>query len=231
MDSAFDNFLTAMPQAAFIWVAILLLLAVAVVTSALPRFHGAHPVEENPYADEIENAATRAAATAVRRRAEWLAAQETVDSAWTAYEEADRAARRTSAATAYPLISRRRKPGENVDRQRYLHRAAGELCRSQDLSIAQLNDVYAHRGWNPRLHPVQQEPLLRNAARDHRLTAYRRSVEAERIAWRAAEAAADEVRSLRAEASSARMRGPAAEPIDQQWWSEQWAATELPAAA
>ncbi|MEV6301523.1 hypothetical protein AB0M02_19085 [Actinoplanes sp. NPDC051861] len=229
-----QSFLSAVPQAAAIWLIILLVLAVAVATARVPRaFTPAAEAEEkeNRLATELEAAAREASVTAGRRRAEWLAAQEAVESAWTAYEEADRTARRVSAATAYPLMSRRRKPGENVDRQRYLHRAATELCRTQDLSIGQLNDVYAHRGWNPRLHPVQQEPVLRNAARTYRLDAYRRAVAKEQAAWRGAEAAAETLRNLRAEAAAARLRDPAAEPADQHWWTEQWTPAELPAAA
>ncbi|WP_328460404.1 hypothetical protein OHA21_29730 [Actinoplanes sp. NBC_00393] len=228
-----QTFVGAVPQAAAIWLIILLVLAVAVATAKVPRglVSAVRKPEENQYAADLESAAAQAAETAGRRRAEWLAAQEAVDAAWTAYEEADEMARRISAATAYPLMSRRRKPGENVDRQRYLHRAATRLCRTHDLSIAQLNDVYAHRGWNPRLHPVQQEAELRNAARTYRLEAYQRAVAAERDAWRGAEAAAEAVRDLRAEAAAARLRDPAAEPIDQHWWSEQWTPAELPAAA
>ncbi|MFC7534686.1 hypothetical protein [Actinoplanes sp. GCM10030250] len=228
-----QSFVSAVPQAAAIWLIILLVLAVAVATAKVPR--ALTPPEpddgENRYATELETAARAAAATAGRRRAEWMAAQEDVEAAWTAYEEADELARRISAATAFPLMSRRRKPGDNVDRQRYLHRAASELCRTHDLSIAQLNDVFAHRGWNPRLHPVQQEPVLRNAVREFRLEAYRKAVEREQAAWRGAEAAAETVRDLRAEAAAARLRDPATEPVDQHWWAEQWTPAELTAAA
>jgi hypothetical protein len=233
MDSALQGFLSAVPQAAAIWLTILLLLAVAVATSRLPRLH--QPAEpepdENPYAAEIEGAVVEASTAAERRRAEWATAQDTVDAAWTAYELAESDARRIAAATAFPLMSRRRKPGENTDRQRYLHRAATELCRTQDLSIAQLNDVFAHRGWNPRLHPVQQEAVLHSAVRAHRLEAYRKAVAEEQSAWRGAEAAAETLRDLRAEAATARLRGPATDELEKQWWSEQWTGAELPATA
>ncbi|MEU4558012.1 hypothetical protein AB0F72_06465 [Actinoplanes sp. NPDC023936] len=233
MDSALQSFLSAVPQAAAIWLTILLLLAVAVVSARLPRATTppAPEPDENPYAAEVESAVAEASVAAERRRAEWLEAQQAVDAAWTAYEQAEEDARRIGAATAFPLMSRRRKPGENVDRQRYLHRAATELCRTQDLSIGQLNDVYAHRGWNPRLHPVQQEAALHAAVREHRLEAYRKVVAAEQAAWRGAEAAAETLRDLRAEAAAARLRGPASQAADQQWWSEQWTGAELPAAA
>ncbi|GAA4928425.1 hypothetical protein [Actinoplanes utahensis] len=234
MESVVQTLLGAVPQATAIWLSLLLILAVAVAVAAVPKGIDTAPVvpaEENRFAAELEAAADEAAEAAVRRRAEWVTAQETVDAAWAAYEEASETARRISAATAFPLMSRRRKPGENIDRQRYLHRVASELCRSQNLSIAQLNDVFAHRGWNPRLHPVQQEAVLRNAVREHRFAAYRKAFECEQAAWRSAEAAAETLRTLRAEAAAARLAGPAAEPADQQWWADQWTPAELPAAA
>lgn len=233
MESVLHSFFGSVPQATAIWLIILLAVAVAVAAAALPRGIRAPgaPAEDNRFAAGLEAAAIEAAEASGRRRAEWMTAQEDVDQAWAAYEQAAEAARRVALATAFPLMSRRRKPGENIDRQRYLHRAATEMCRSQDLSIAQLNDVFAHRGWNPRLHPVQQEPNLRNAVREHRFAAYRKAVEKERAAWRGAEAAAETLRGLRAEAAAARLRGPEAETTDQQWWADQWAPAELPAAA
>ncbi|GIE77612.1 hypothetical protein Aph02nite_35620 [Actinoplanes philippinensis] len=241
MESVLQTFLRAVPQATAVWIAVLLVLAVAVAVAALPRGVTTPPAPGagNRLADRLESAATEAAEVAERRRAEWLAAQQAVDETWAAYEQASDDARRIGATTAYPLMSRRRKLGENVDRQRYLHRAATELCRTQDLSIAQLNDVYAHRGWNPRLHPVQQEPVLRNAVRAHRFDAYQRAVERERAAWRSAEAAAETLRGLRAEASAARLRGPVTEAGEQQVYAEHWTSAEserrtpveLPAAA
>ncbi|MDI6101575.1 hypothetical protein QLQ12_23425 [Actinoplanes sp. NEAU-A12] len=232
MESVLQAFLSAVPQATAIWLTILLALAVAVAAAAVPRgVHAPEPAtEENRFAALLEAEAAEAAEAAARRRAEWLAAQQAVDETWAAYEQASETTRRMAATTAFPLMSRRRKPGDNIDRQRYLHRAATELCRTQDLSIAQLNDVFAHRGWNPRLHPVQQEAALYNAVREHRFEAYRQAVETERAAWRGAEAAAETLRGLRADAAAARLRGPEAEQADQRR-TEQWTPTELPAAA
>jgi hypothetical protein len=233
MESVLQTFISAMPQATALWLAVLLALAVAIAAASLPRSVTLpEPVaEQNPFADRLEAAALEAAEAAARRRAEWLAAQQAVDESWAAYEQASDDARRIAAATAFPLMSRRRKLGDNLDRQRFLHRAATELCRTQDLSIAQLNDVFAHRGWNPRLHPVQQEAELLNAVRAHRFEAYQRTVETERAAWRGAEAAAETVRGLRAEAAAARLHGPAGESTEQQVFAEHWTPAELPAAA
>jgi hypothetical protein len=227
-------FLSSIPQAVGIWLIIVLLLAIAAATVSVPRVLTEltpDATERERYADEVATAARRAAGTAERRRAEWEAAQTAVDAAWTAYEKADLNAKRIGAAGAFPLMSRRRKPGENVDRQRYLHSAATARCRAHDLSMDQLNDVLAHRGWNPRLHPVQQEAVLAQAVRAHRLADYYAATERERSAWRGAEAAAETLRSLRAEAMTAPLRVDVPEPADQQWWAEQWTTAEFPAAA
>ena len=105
-------------------------------------------------------------------------------------------------------------------------------CRNREISIAQLNDVYAHRGWNPRLHPVVQESVLKQAIRDHRWAQYQAALERERNAWQEAESAADALRSLRLEATAAVTRAGAVLPAgDEQWWADAWTTAELPAAA
>ena len=129
-------------------------------------------------------------------------------------------------------MTRRRKPGENADRQRYLHRAASQACRNREISIAQLNDVFAHRGWNPRLHPVVQEAALRHAVRDHRHAGYRRALDREREAWEEAGRAAEALRGLRLEAAAVSARAKAGQPVaDGRRRVDQWTAAELPAAA
>jgi len=184
------------------------------------------------YAGEVSVAAGRAAATAKRRRTDWVGAQRELEAAWLAFDAADRVARQAAKALAYPLMSRRRKPGENADRQRYLHHAAGAACRNREISIAQLNEVYAHRGWNPRLHPVVQESMLKQAVRDHRWAQYRAALENERAAWHEAEFAAEALRSLRLEAAAAVTRAGVGQPAgDEQWWADAWTTAELPAAA
>jgi hypothetical protein len=234
VESALHTFLVSVPQAAAIWISMLLAVAAAAAVMARPGRLAAAPPDSTTedtarYADEVAVAADRAAATAARQRAAWAAAREEVDAAWAAYEEADRAARRTAAASAFPVLTSRR-PGENADRERYLHRAATAACRRHEISIKQLNEALAHRGWNPRLHPVAQEAALRTATREHRLAAYRRTTARERDAWYAAEAAAAALRSLRAEALAARLR--IGQPAGNPWWAEQWATTQpLPTVA
>jgi hypothetical protein len=261
VESALHNFLVSVPHAVAIWLLLLLGLALgatvltrgdrperhrpktrrAALTAKARAMWSAAPSvrpddttepDEIRYAREVAAAADRAAATADRRRTAWAAAQDEVDAAWQAFDEADRAARATAKACAYPLMSRRRKPGENAERQRWLHHAASEACRNRELSIAQLNEVFAHRGWNPRLHPVVQEAALRHAIRDHLGARYREAAERERAAWRASERSAEALRTLRIEAAAAGTRSAAGQPAaGEHFRAEQWTTAELPAAA
>jgi hypothetical protein len=233
METALESFFVSLPLAVALWLLLLLGVAIAVVSMALPRRAPApSPAEaENiRYADEVSVAAERAAATAAHSRAEWEQAEKDLDAAWQAFDAADQIARRATRAGAYPLMSRRRKPGDNVDRQRYLHHAATAACRNREISIAQLNDVLAHRGWNPRLHPVVQENALRNAIRAHRLVQYRAVQEREREAWETAEKDAEALRTLRTEAAAALARVGRVRPVtDDRWFADQWSTGEIPA--
>jgi hypothetical protein len=237
VETALDSFLVSVPQAAALWV--LMLLGVFLLGGTLARRTRPAPGPDaeadndaRRYAGEVSVAADRAAAMAERRRAAWAEAQQALDAAWLAFDAADKTARQAARACAYPLMSRRRKPGENAERQRYLHHAASAAARNREISIAQLNDIFAHRGWNPRLHPVVQESALRQATREHRWAQYQKALEIERVAWQAAESAADALRSLRLEAAAAVTRAGAGQPVaDEQWWADAWTTAELPAAA
>ncbi|GLY95856.1 hypothetical protein [Actinoplanes sp. NBRC 103695] len=225
------------------WMILILLVGVVAAMAALPgRLATANvavgftleaqpdePTEEEVrYAREVAVAADRAAVTARRAREAWSEASEAVDAAWTDYEHADREARRFAAAAVYPVQRRRRVKGENVERERFLHRTALAACRHREISIAQLNDVLAHRGWNERLHPAAQESALRAAVRDHRYDLYLKAAEGERLAWQDAEKAADALRSLRAEACQATVRTDEEDTLsmDVSWWSRQWSTAE-----
>ena len=231
------SFLVSVPQAVALWVVMLGILGLAgALIARTNRPAPAAPTEAESdavrYAGEVAVAAERAAATSARRRAAWSAAQEQVDTAWRAFDEADRTARQATKACAYPLMSRRRKPGENAERERYLHHAASALCRNREISIAQLNEIYAHRGWNPRLHPVVQEAALRQAVREHRFAEYQKALGKERQAWQEAESAAESLRSLRIEAAAATTRAGVVQPAaGELFWADQWTTAELPAAA
>lgn len=216
------------PQMAGIWLVLLILAAAALVGLFAPGglrdprqlrawllgIARQQPVEDEEttaeaaeaarYAEEIAVAAHRAAVTAQRRREQWHAAQLDVERAWDAYRSAEAAVTRAGQAAAFAAPATSRTPAQYAEREQFLHRSATSACRRGDLSIEQLSDVLAGRaGWNPRLHPVEQELCLARAAAAHRLAAYRQASAAERAAWHTADVAAAALRALRQEAATA----------------------------
>ncbi|MCX4474672.1 hypothetical protein OOK41_30915 [Micromonospora sp. NBC_01655] len=234
MQTATSSVLLDVPQAAAIWLALLGVAAVAVTAlvvrpdlfrsviggrfreAAMPSRleQAAEDRERHRYAGEVATAAERAAATAQRLRAEWLSAQEEVETVWQACEVAEDAVRRLAAAAGLPRPHTERTPAEYADRERYLHRAALDAYWRRELSEEQLSDVFAHRnGWDPRLHPVEQELVLHRAVRDHLRTRQQAAREREQAAWRAAEQAVVAARSLREEAFAATAPAEPEQPL------------------
>lgn len=163
----------------------------------------AEAAEAVRYADEIAVAARGAQNTADRRRAECQRAQQRVAQTWQAYERADAALTRVRKAAAYTVLDAIDPP----ERERALRRAAQAAHRRGDLSDEQLLDALTHRnGWDPHLHPVEQELVLARAAVKHRFREYQRALDAEADAWRASDVATAAVRSLRLEAVAAAAR-------------------------
>jgi tetratricopeptide (TPR) repeat protein len=149
------------------------------------------------YAEEIAVAARGAELTAERHRDDCHLAQERVDKAWAAYRKADAALDRARRATAYLAVAE--IPTE-AERERALRRAAQAAYRRGDLSDTQLLDALTHRnGWDPLLHPVEQELALARAAIRHRATAYQAALDTQNDAWRASDVATAAVHSLRRE--------------------------------
>ncbi|MFD2763620.1 hypothetical protein [Micromonospora eburnea] len=228
MQTVFSTVLPDVPQAAGIWLALIAVAAIVVAALVVrpgrfrPVFgdritEAARPSslelaeetrERARYAQEVEVAATRAAATAERRRAEWLAAQEEVEEAWQAYEAAEEDVRRLAAAAALPLPRTARTPAEYADRERWLHRAALDAQWRKEITVQQLSDILGHQGWDPRRHPVEQELLLRRLVRDNLRARQQAAREREQAAWQAAELAAVAARSLRDEAYAATQPAP-----------------------
>ncbi|MFY1585761.1 hypothetical protein ACN267_14760 [Micromonospora sp. WMMD734] len=222
MTTVLSQFLIGVPTATAIWSLLLVLaltgLAVLVarpereqptdVTAVGPPPDAPPPVADlRRYADEVTVAAAGAAQTARRHRAAWLAAQDTLERAWQEYDEAETAARRFTGAGALPSPRTPRTPAEYAGRERWLHQEAVAAHWRGELSVERLRDVFAHRdGWDPRRHPVEHEVMLARAVREDRRAAYRAAHWRERVAWRAAELAAEAARSLAAEAYAATQR-------------------------
>ncbi|UQU64337.1 hypothetical protein COUCH_36170 [Couchioplanes caeruleus] len=163
------------------------------------------------YADEVAVAARGAAATAERRREECQQAQAAVERAWQAWQDADAALERARRAAAYAVPATEPAPADDADRVQALRRAAQAAYRRGDLSDGQLLDALTHRnGWDPTLHPVEQELVLARAAVSHRFAAYQQALDAEDAAWQAADVATAAVRTLRQEATAAMVAADAA---------------------
>ncbi|MEU8071934.1 hypothetical protein AB0B20_19495 [Micromonospora sp. NPDC049151] len=216
--TALYHFLTSVPEAAAIW-SFLLLLALGLLAALVARPDrdaapeaAAEPADADAarrddlirYAEEVAVAAAGAAQTARRRREQWLAAQDEADRAWTAYDEADAAARRLAGAAALAAPRTPRTPAEYATRERWLRHAAMTAHWRGDLSARQLADVLARRnGWDPRRHPADQEIVLARIVRDGRRAGWESAAARERQSWRDAELAAEAARTLAAEAYAA----------------------------
>jgi hypothetical protein len=189
-----------------------LALAIAKADQIEPPPSRPQPTEADDnlrFAGEMATAAARAGVTADRRHAEWERAQHAVDAAWQAYETADRAARRAIRAAAYPTPETPLTPAERASRERHLHRLARAAHARGELSTDQLIDAMSHRnGFDPRMHPFEQDAMLRRIARDRSLRVYLVASDLERTAWRDADLALAAKLSLDREAADAARRVP-----------------------
>jgi hypothetical protein len=159
------------------------------------------------YAEEIATAAGRAGVTAVQRRAEWLRAQQVMEVAWLVYENAESTARKAGERAAFPVLATPLTATEYEERERYLHRAAYAARLCGELSTDELLDALSHRnGFNPSLHPCQQDAVLARAARDRMHSMYQNAAAAERAAWYQADLAAASKQSLDNEAFRAALQ-------------------------
>src|SRR5919107_203684 len=77
-----------------------------------------------------------------------------------------------AAATAERLRDAWAATQDEVDAAWAEYEAADADSRQREISIAQLNDILPHRGWNERLHPAAQESALGAAVRDQRYDTY-----------------------------------------------------------
>ncbi|KUL28009.1 hypothetical protein [Actinoplanes awajinensis] len=164
-------------------------------------------VEATRFADEMQVAAVQADDAAQRWQDLWRQAAEHADGAWQDWQDAEQQVTRARAAAAFGPPWAARTPTEYVDRERFLHRAVRAAVQRGDLPSTALADALAARGgWDPRLHPVEQELVLLRAVADHRQRRYRRVATTERTARhdvRLAVAARDSLRHETSVAASA----------------------------
>lgn len=156
------------------------------------------------YAQEVRVAATQAADAVDRWQAHWRAASDRVDAAWSAWRAADARWARARGTAAFGAPWTPRTPAEYVDRERFLHREVSAAVSAGELPATALDEVRTgHAGWDPTLHPVEQELAVRRACAAHLEREHARALAAERSVWHDAQLARRSRDSLLHEAASA----------------------------
>jgi hypothetical protein len=154
-------------------------------------------------AEEVGVAADRAAASAERWQQCWEQSTEDLNAAWQAWLDADARLRTALAGAAWGTPWSVRTCEEYAARERFLHRAVAAAADRGELPAAAVADALAGRhGWDPRLHPVEQELVIARASAAWLRQRYERAVTAERAAWHDAELARRAAGSLRHEAAA-----------------------------
>ncbi|GIE78532.1 hypothetical protein Aph02nite_44820 [Actinoplanes philippinensis] len=159
------------------------------------------------YAQELAAAAEHAAATAQRWRDRWHHSRVRLDEAWQAWQDAEGRRDRSRAAAAFAAPETDLTPEGYAERERALARQVLAAARHGHLPIATVADALAGRdGWDPRLHPADQELHVHRAIAAHLAHRYRQAATAERLTWHDTQLAAATRDSLRAEAGAAATR-------------------------
>jgi hypothetical protein len=166
------------------------------------------------YAEEVRAAAGRAAHAADLWQDRWQQAEQQRTAAWTALAAAEDRLRRGRGAAAFGTPWTPQTPTEYAARERFLHQAVRAAAGRGELPTAAVADALAARaGWDPRLHPVEQELAVHQAAVAHLRARYEQAAEAEQTAWHDAQLAARTRQSLRAEAARAEVTAAALGPL------------------
>jgi hypothetical protein len=166
------------------------------------REDAAHAVR---YADELVVATGRAARVAALWREHAEQSAQRADTAWQAWQDAEQRLAVMRAASAYAMPDAR-TPAEYAERERFLHRAIGAAVDRGDLPAEALT---GDCGWDPSLHPVEQEHAVQQATVAHRHGLYQRAVMAEKAARHDARLAVATRDSLRQETAVAVARAGA----------------------
>ncbi|WIM99707.1 hypothetical protein ACTOB_003367 [Actinoplanes oblitus] len=106
------------------------------------------------------------------------------DEAWQGWQRAEERVGRARAAAAFATPDAPRTAAEYADRERFLHRSVRAAVERGDLPATAVR-----AGWDPRLHPVEQELVLLRAVATHRRQVFRQAEAAARRGEREAELA------------------------------------------
>jgi hypothetical protein len=150
----------------------------------------AEATELTRYADEMRVAADQAITAAQRWQQRRDRAATHAATAWQAWQDADTNLTRLRAAAAWGTPWTAPTPAEYADRERYLHRALHAAVTRGDLPPTALTDAQAGHGWDPRLHPLDQDLAIAHATVANRRACYHQAATAEATAVHDAQLAA-----------------------------------------
>jgi hypothetical protein len=166
------------------------------------------------YAEEVRAAAGRAAHAAELWQERWEQSEQERSAAWSLLVAAESRLRRSHSAAAFGTPWTPQTPTEYAARERFLHRSVRAAAARGELPTAAVADALAARaGWDPCLHPVDQELAVHRAAVAHLKDRYTRAAAAEQTAWHDAQLAARTRDSLRAEATAAEVAATPLRPL------------------
>jgi len=155
------------------------------------------------YAEELTVATARATRVAAQWREHAQQSELDATAAWQAWQDAEQRLSVIRVASAYPMPAAC-TPADYADRERFLHTAVRAAAGRGDLPADAVAEVLAgHGGWNPWLHPVEQERVVQEATVAHRRHLYRRATMAEKAARHDARLAGSARDSLRRETAVA----------------------------
>lgn len=158
------------------------------------------------YADELAVATGRATRVAAQWREHSRQSEDHAATAWQTWQDAEQRLAAVRAASAFPMPPAR-TPAEYAERERFLHRAVGAAVDRGDLPTGALAEALAGQGgWNPWLHPVEQERVVQQATVAHRRELYQQAAMAEKAARHDARLAVSARDSLQREAAVAAAR-------------------------
>lgn len=158
-------------------------------------------------AEQARVVAAHANVTVQHRQQYWCEAVQRTDDAWLTWQAAEQQVTRGRAAAAFAPPWAARTTTEQIARTRFLHRSVSDAVRRGDLPPAALTSALAGRdGWNPWLHPVEQEVVILRTIADYRQHCHRLATVAERAAWHDIQHAATIHDRLRGEALAAAQR-------------------------
>ncbi|MEV6347733.1 hypothetical protein [Actinoplanes sp. NPDC051851] len=145
--------------------------------------------EQVRYAAELHVVAERAHHAADRWQQRWEEAGREVESRWQDWQDAQDRLDRAHGAAAYAKPRTAQSPTEYADRERWMHRAVAEAVERGELGFPAITDAAAGRGWDPRLHPFDQQLAVLRASIAYLGDRYHRAVAAEQAAWHDAQLA------------------------------------------